>query len=303
MSAPDKLLLNHSHWLGVDWLTDAHQTLGLIKGELLIDWLIVDHYALDARWESVLRPFCRHIMVIDDLADRSHDCDLLLDQNLGRDPKDYECLVSADCKIFTSPRYALLRHEFASYRNFSLQRRTHYSFNKLLITMGGVDSENATYKILEALKTCILPKFFKITVIMGRHAPWLSQVRKLASVMPRPTKILVDVSNMAQLMSESDFSIGAAGSTSWERCCLGLPAIVLILGQNQVDGAKALQNANCIVALTDLEQINRDLAAAISSISVPSVLDSMIAASSKITDGQGARRLVNELINLSKLEV
>ncbi len=211
---------NHSSWLGSDWATDAAQTR-VGAGETAIDWLIVDHYAIDARWEQALRPICRKLMVIDDLADRPHDCDLLLDQNLGRDVSDYRKLVPDDCTVLVGPRYALLRPEFAALRDYSMRRRAIPQLKHLLITMGGVDQADATGLALEALKDCQLPGGSHITVVMGPHAPWLERVQLLAAQMPLSTDVKVNVHNMAQLMADSDLAIGAAGSTSWERCCLG----------------------------------------------------------------------------------
>jgi UDP-2,4-diacetamido-2,4,6-trideoxy-beta-L-altropyranose hydrolase len=210
-------------------LTDAIQTKEAI-GDIGADWLIVDHYALDFRWEAHLRSCCRHIMAIDDLADRKQDCDLLLDQNLGRVPAEYDGLVPSVSKILTGPKYSLLRPEFAALRSQSLARRDVPQLRNLLITMGGVDKDNTTGKVLNALKRCALLETCHITVVMGPHAPWLSQVRTQAAQMPWHTDVLVNAEDMARLMSDSDLAIGAAGTTSWERCCL-FPRGLFIIGR------------------------------------------------------------------------
>ncbi|MGD9710315.1 MAG: UDP-2,4-diacetamido-2,4,6-trideoxy-beta-L-altropyranose hydrolase, partial [Halothiobacillaceae bacterium] len=159
----------HAHWLGCRWETDAAETRAILCQDKP-DWLVVDHYALDARWEKALKGSYKKLMVIDDLADRPHACDLLLDQNLGREPGDYEALVSAHCRRLIGPQYALLRPEFAALREYSLQRRRRPEPRRLLITMGGMDQPNATGKVLEALKTCPLPSDCQITVVMGASA-------------------------------------------------------------------------------------------------------------------------------------
>src|SRR5690606_35975420 len=188
------------------------------------DWLIVDHYALDARWESQQKDFCGRLAVIDDLASRPHSCDLLLDQNLGRRMQDYSHLVADNCELLIGPDYALLRPEFISARKHSLERREKPVLRNLLISMGGVDKDNVTSHVLEALKPCLLPNDTRISVVMGANAPWAGLVQQQAAMMPWCTEVVFNVDNMAQRMAESDFAIGAAGSTSWERCCLGLPA-------------------------------------------------------------------------------
>ena len=128
----------HASWLGADWSTDAQQTLHVLDG-FEIDWLVVDHYALDARWERDVASACARIMVIDDLADRMHDCAVLLDQNLGRIASDYAGLLPSGCKVLVGVKYALLRSEFASMRACSLTRRRQAKLDVILVTMGGVD--------------------------------------------------------------------------------------------------------------------------------------------------------------------
>src|SRR5690606_16519294 len=209
----------HAPWLGCDWQTDSQQTSDILAS-IHPDWLVVDHYALDYRWEASLKNFYSRLLVIDDLADRHHDCDLLLDQNLGREAQDYFGLVPDNCALLIGPQYALLRPEFSELRDYSLSRRTQPALRQLLITMGGIDKDNVTGKVLTALQSSPLPEDCKILVILGATAPWLDQVRSLAEQMPWHTEVRVNVGNMAQCMADSDLAIGAAGSTSWERCCL-----------------------------------------------------------------------------------
>jgi UDP-2,4-diacetamido-2,4,6-trideoxy-beta-L-altropyranose hydrolase len=247
----------HSKWLGTDWASDAEQTKQAL-GEQLVDWLVVDHYALDHRWEQALRSHTKRILAIDDLADRPHESELLLDQNLGRQVEDYEGLLSRHTHTLIGPAYALLRSEFAQLREYSLQRRAHSKLRNLLITMGGVDQVNATGQVLAALTCCELADEHRITVVMGSTAPWLAQVQAQAAAMPRPTQVLVGVSNMAQLMAESELCIGAAGSTSWERCCLGLPAIQIVLADNQKGINAALELAGAVLSV-QIEKIQDEL--------------------------------------------
>lgn len=285
---------NYAAWLGVDWATDAVQTkVGV--GATAVDWLIVDHYALDARWERTLRPLCRKLMVIDDLADRPHDCDLLLDQNLGRNVGDYSQLVPEDCTVLAGPYYALLRPEFAALRDDSLHRRATPQLKHLLITMGGVDQADVTGKILEALRDCPLPADLRITVVMGPHAPWLRRVQLLAKQMPQPTEVKVNVNNIAQLMADSDLAIGAAGSTSWERCCLGLPSIIGVQAANQklIANALVLSGAAKAFSINEGVQLIRELIEKI--LSDNRLIKNMSASASEITDGKGVERVASEL--------
>ena len=280
---------NYATWLGADWTTDAIQSKVCV-GKTAMDWLVVDHYALDARWEYTLRPICHRLMVIDDLADRSHDCDLLLDQNLGRCVDDYAHLVPASCQILLGPNYALLRPEFAALRNESLRRRAVPQLNHLLITMGGVDQADATGKILEVLKDCQLLADLRITVVMGPYAPWLERVKALAKQISQLTTIIVNTKNIAKLMAESDLAIGAAGSTSWERCCLGLPTLLAVVAENQRNSASALEKLGCI-KLFSLDASSSRLNAMIRDVAAPEELAKLSQQSCLVTDGHGATRV------------
>ena len=284
----------HAEWLGCDWQTDAQQTYAVLNN-LQPDWLVVDHYALDQRWETALRPHYQKLMVIDDLADRPHQCDLLLDQNLGCQPQDYANLVPAQCKLLIGPQYALLRPEFAALRAYSLQRRQQPVLKNILITMGGVDQPNATGQVLQALKGCPLPQDCRISVVMGLQAPWLEQVRAQAKDMPWTIEVMVNISDMAQRMADSDLAIGAAGSTSWERCCLGLPTLMVVLANNQWPGARALEAATAACLIGGAGEIATQLSLAIHSATQHDRLLQMSTSSASVTAGLGTAKVLQAL--------
>jgi len=281
----------HAAWLDSTWQADATASAAVLAS-LQPDWLVVDHYALDQRWEEAVAPHYKKLMVIDDLADRAHRCDLLLDQNLGRQPQDYAALVPAHCQLLIGPYYALLRPEFAALRPYSLQRRqAQPALRQLLITMGGVDQPNATGKVLQALKTCALPADCRITVVMGLTAPWLQTVRELAAQMPWPSEVVVNVNDMAQRMADSDLAIGAAGSTSWERCCLGLPTLMVVLADNQRGIASGLELAGVAIALNldNCDRFDKSLKDAVDHlVNYETALMSLSQAAAKVTNGCGA---------------
>lgn len=277
----------HAHWLGATQAQDA-AACALILAELNPDWLVVDHYALDAFWESAVKPHCRHLLVIDDLADRAHQCSVLLDQTFGRSENDYQGLVPAGCRTMCGSNYALLRPEFAALRDYSLKRRINPQLRRLLVTMGGVDHYNATGRVLEALKGSPLPADCKITVVMGSTAPWLAVVMDQAQSMPWPTEVLVGVGDMAGLMAESDLAIGAAGATSWERCCLGLPTIMVVLAENQQLVAQGLARVGAAKVLEDAQCIGERLPELLQPmIECPATLLTMTQCASDIVDGYG----------------
>ncbi|MEY4751134.1 MAG: UDP-N-acetylglucosamine--N-acetylmuramyl-(pentapeptide) pyrophosphoryl-UDP N-acetylglucosamine [Pseudomonadota bacterium] len=298
--------LAHAAWLGCSPAEDAAETAAVLA-DLKPAWLIVDHYALDRRWEQLQRPHVHHILAIDDLADRAHDVDLLLDQNLGRADRDYDDLLPGHTKRLIGPRFALLRPEFAALRAASLARRqqqpTQLGYN-ILITLGGVDKDNATGALLQALARVALPAATRITIVMGPRAPWLEQVRQLAADLPCSTELLVNTPHMAQWMAQADLAIGAAGSTSWERCCLGLPTLMVVLADNQRSGATALDECGAALIL-DLAEPNltTQLKSVIASCHAAGsdTLASMGRQAATITDGTGTQTVRQAMQDIDEL--
>lgn len=281
-------------WLGTGWETDAQQTVDAMAG-IKPDWLVVDHYALDARWEQMLRPACARLMVIDDLADRPHECDLLLDQNLGRVPEDYAGLIPAGAVALLGPDYALLRPEFAALRPESLARRADPVLRRVLVTLGGVDKDDVTTRVLDALDGAALPDDVTVTVVMGPHAPWLTRVRDRAAAMRLPTEVRVGVRDMARLMADSDLSIGAGGSTTWERCALGLPSVTVVLAENQRSIAETLEQAGGTISSYNRADCGREIRALLARDDLTKGLVQMSRSAARITDGNGAARVVERM--------
>jgi UDP-2,4-diacetamido-2,4,6-trideoxy-beta-L-altropyranose hydrolase len=289
----------YAGWLGVPWQQDAKETLKVLEA-MAADWLVVDHYALDARWEQQVAKTVSWVMVIDDLADRQHECALLLDQNLGRVVSDYAGLVLEDCLRLIGPEYALLRPDFAPLRDFSLKRRERPELKRILIALGGVDRTNVTGQVLEALVETALPGETQLDIIMGASAPYLDEVRQQAAKLPFMATVNVNVGDMAERMCLADLSIGAAGGTSWERCCLGLPAVLVILADNQVPGAKALEAVGAALTVTNPEAVQATLPSALAKIGEPGCLQRMSVAAAAITDGKGALRVLEFIMAVGR---
>lgn len=285
----------HAGWLGVDMGTDASQTLAALAGPAP-DWLVVDHYALDARWEVRVRTACRRLLVLDDLADRPHACDMLVDQTLHRRAQEYAALTEPGTLLFVGQAYCLLRPDFARLRPASLARRATAPVRHLLVTMGGVDKHNATGRTLDALRQAALPADLRITVVMGASAPWLRQVREQAALMPWPTEVRVHVADMAALMAAADIAIGAAGTTAWERCCLGLPTLTWVLADNQLAGAAALQAAGCVELLPLAPELPGDLLSGLHRMREPGRMRAMQEACAGVTDGGGTGRVADIML-------
>ncbi|WP_420194207.1 UDP-2,4-diacetamido-2,4,6-trideoxy-beta-L-altropyranose hydrolase [Marinobacter sp. GH_1] len=284
----------HAQWLGVPWQQDAEQTLNALNGQKT-DWLVVDHYALDARWERRVGAHANKIMVIDDIADRPHECQLLLDQNLGRKAQDYNGLLPETCTRLIGPHYALLRPEFAELREASLERRQTPKLERILITLGGVDQDNVTGQVLGALAQSSLPPETELDIVMGASAPALEQVRRQAETLPYRATVGVNVTDMAKRMCTADFCIGAAGSTSWERCCLGLPTVTMVLAENQKEAAEAIARKGAAFVIKNTEHLQTELDCLLTDNQLAEKLVAMSKAGTSLVDGLGCQRVINHL--------
>lgn len=225
-----------------DWRQDLGDTLAALRSRGTIDWLVVDHYGLDCRWERGVRVVSRKLMAIDDLANRPHDCDLLLDQNYYRNAqKRYLGLVPKHCKLFLGPRYALLRKEF---RGGPVRRHPIRDIERILVFFGGADLSGETQKVLEALQGSDLTRL-TVDVVVGSSNPNITQVRDLCAPMTNVT-LHVQTERMAELMTQADLTIGAGGATTWERCRLGLPTLTVVTAPNQEETTRDLAAAGAI---------------------------------------------------------
>ena len=269
--------LAHSHWLCATQQQDADDCIEILKAEK-IDWLIVDHYSLDREWHRKLRHYVDKIMAIDDLADRNFDCDILLNQNLGSQKEDYLNKVPDNIELLLGPNYALLRPEFSELRGQALQKRKNTKkIKNILVSVGGSDTENLTYKILQSLDD------FNVVVVLGEASPYNDMIKSYAK--ERGIEVIVNANNMAELMLDADLAIGAAGSTSWERCCLGLPTLLFITAENQRAIAENLEQLGAIIIAKNLRD---DLQSMVNNFDL---WESMSEKSQTICDGLGVKRI------------
>lgn len=260
--ANQKYSLNgYGLWLTVPMEVDAQQTIDLLQGYLqehsyeVVDRLIVDSYALDERWEQALRPYCKEIMVIDDLANRRHDCDILLDQNfyLNKDVR-YAGLVPEHCKMLLGPEYALLREEF--YEAKKHLRKRDGNIKNILVFYGGSDLTNETEKAIKALVQLHDEGYsFTADVITGVSNSRREKIEKICSKY-HFFHYYCQVSNIAEFMNKADLMLGAGGSTTWERLYMELPALVTAVAENQIQGCIDCSKSGIINYLGEAANVN-----------------------------------------------
>lgn len=291
--------LAHSSWLGTSQQQDADETISALANGAW-DWLIVDHYALDIRWEKALRSSVKKIMVIDDLADRNHDCDILLDQNyyLDMDVR-YNNRVPSDCRILVGPKYVLLRDEFAEARKTIMPRDS--VVKRILIFFGGVDAQNYTGLAIDAIST--LKEYrFEVDIVIGSSHPNKEDI--ISSCKLNGYLCHIQTNKIAELMTSADLTIGAGGSATWEKCCLSLPSIVIATANNQIKQLSDLAASGyCYLveynnAMADTLKLN------IKAVVENKALRNFLAKNSAtLVDGIGTQRLVKLLQSSSFLKL
>jgi UDP-2,4-diacetamido-2,4,6-trideoxy-beta-L-altropyranose hydrolase len=282
--------LCHSGWLGTTQEHDADETIAALA-DVHWDWLVVDHYALDARWQRRLRLRADRILAVDDLADRVHDADILLDQNLvdGWEAR-YHGRVPAGCTTLLGPGYALLRREFTSRRRRQAKRDGRVAH--VLVMLGGSNQYGEVDAAMDAVASCGLAA----EVVIG------ADVRGRVAVEDRCRtagfRCHVQPGDVVDLMVAADLSIGATGGTSWERCCLALPAICVTSAANQVPIARGLERAGAIRYLGEAGGVTAaELHASIRQLmDRPHEVRAMADAAASLVDGCGADRVVGAML-------
>ncbi len=255
------------------------------------DWMVLDHYERGLEFEQSCRGWARQIMVIDDLPVRQHHCDVLLDQTLGRQPSEYAHLVPNECRIATGSAYSLLRRGFGAWRTATLdRRRQYYELQRLVVSMGATDTRKLTALVLDGIEEAGLD--LEVDVILGTSSPNIKAVQAKIEGMKTPAILHVDPPRIARLMADADLAIGAAGTSAWERCCLGLPSLVVTIAGNQRDIAKAISEAGTAKVIGDAEDLTPALIASeLRQLHEnPDLLTLMSVKAAAVCDGFGAIR-------------
>lgn len=284
-------LEGYGKWLGVTQAQDAQAAARVLR-QVRPDWLVVDHYALGRAWQSPLRPWVGGILVIDDLADRNHDCDVLLDQNYFRDSDRYRGRVPPHCIQLLGPRYALLRSEFQRLRDQSRVRDG--SVRKILVAFGGMDLANHTGRFLAALPPrndgCFMD------VVIGGGNPQRALLQSLC--MARSDfQLHVQSDRMAELIDAADLVVGASGSSNWERFCLAAPAIAVAVADNQEPVLRDLEQDGLVLGVSreSPDQVGDCVNLVEYALHQPAMLRGLSERAAKLVDGKGVQRIIDQL--------
>lgn len=273
---------------------DAAQTYDVLRSDGRIDWLVVDHYGIGSRWETRMRALVNHVFVIDDIPNRCHSCDLLLNQNVSIAGDDVrKAKLPSETTILEGPRYALLRPEFARMR---LNQRVRDGIvRRIMICFGGSDPQNHTSAAVTALRSKG-KRIEHIDVVVGNANPHKEAVFALCSGIANAV-FHSSVDLTANLMAKADLAVGAGGSMTWERACLGLPTIAFGIAENQREVLEKLIEMGCLLGTAEMLSPNVEKMSACLSIALdnPSLLRGLAQRAAELTDGLGAERVADAM--------
>ena len=276
---------------------DAEKTISIIKKHRnKKSLLILDSYILSQEWENRVRPYVKRLIVIDDLMDRKHSCDLIIDQNLHTQMNSlYTKSVPKNCIKLLGPDYAILRNQFIAQRKYAKIRSL--PIKNILVSFGGTDNENHTLHALTSLKK--LNSDVNVNVVTGT-ANIGKKIIKNFCKKNFNYNYFEQVENMAKLMRVADLCIGSSGTTTWERCCIGLPAIVIVASNDQKDIASAVSNNKCIINLGKIKKSDNVNYVRLMKNLKNSELQNMSRNCMKLVDGKGAARISKYIFSMIK---
>lgn len=277
----------------VDSLTDAEQTILALEGERP-DWMVVDHYGLDFEWERRIKVAVQRILVIDDHTGRIHDCDVLLDQNYLLDiAQRYEGLIPSECEMLLGPDYALLHKEFG---NFRKKRECKQDLKNILVFFTAGDDQGETIKGMLGIE--LFGRAKHVDVVVGSLNSHNEAIKHKCEEHHWGYHCQIDY--MPSLIAKADLVVGAGGSSNWERCCLGVPALVTILAKNQASIAHALDSLGAVINLGWFELLTpSDYANALHALDERKLVN-MSQKAMELVDALGANRTAEILLSLKK---
>ena len=278
-----------------DWQADADATIRIVDN-MSVENVVCDHYSLDARWETKVKRYVHEVGVIDDLANRSHAAEWLVDHNFGRCDRDYARWITGTCRFFVGPKYALLQHRFSALRPETLARRKLARRSHLVVALGGGDTTRTTNHVAKCLQSADLGRIERITLIGSVSDALCAGIERNHTKKASPPRLnkIPRTSAMADLLSDADFAIGGGGISNWERCCLGLPSLIVTIAENQRRASLRLADEGYAYACVDAGELTAEVLSDFFNYDSDNYA-SLSERSATLVDGKGAERVVEAL--------
>ena len=276
---------------------EAESFIGLLQGAVA-DLVVVDHYGLDAAWEHIVSRQCRLLFVIDDLANRPHECRILLDQTLGRRSSDYVSFTPSDCQRLCGSEFALLAKDYHLKRSASMTKRKNLELvRRVVVSFGGSSQPQLVEDTFASLKTNVLAASCQFVVVLSERDYMNTELRDYLSNHELDIEVVSKVNDMATLWLESDMAIGAAGTSTWERACLGLPSILCVIADNQELIAEAVDATGACKAIRYDNDYSHNLETAFAMFFQSELYQEMVESNYQVCDGEGAIRAVEVILS------
>ena len=247
--------LDMNTWLGESQIDDLNKTIDIIKdNNLVIDWLIIDHYAIDKIWEDSIKEYVKNICVIDDFTNRKHNCNIILNQQITQSNGiiKYKNIINDDCKLYCGNDYLLLHPKYFDYINFKKKYENH--IKRINIFMGGSDIHNITEKIIDICNNynkSIENKIIYDIIIGKSNKNYEKIITKLKDL--DNFNLYYDLEFIGDLLEKADLCIGAPGSTSYERVLMKVPCLSICIAENQKTVINKFIEANVMKYLGTIE--------------------------------------------------
>lgn len=278
--------------LKFDWKRDSEETLEILK-DLAADILIVDHYQLDKKWQESVKESINKLVVIDDKPGRKLFCDILIDQNLGRKPDHYLPFIEGDPKLLLGTKFVLIREEFRLNKERAFKRRKKFEgIKSILLTFGGSESSSSYLNIIKVLSEIKLKNIFEVKLAPGFELQQDKYSKDFLKSKKLKIRVLDNPLNIYESMVTSDLCIGYAGSSSWERCILGLPALLKVKSDNQLFIAENLEKLGAAKIWKEEYELKKLVQKMDEKENWVKVVD----ASLKICDGKGTHRVADAIL-------
>jgi UDP-2,4-diacetamido-2,4,6-trideoxy-beta-L-altropyranose hydrolase len=270
------------------YIEDNEKSILIILKKLNPDYLVIDHYKLDSKFEKKARPYSKQIIIIDDMANRFHKCDFLLDQSPLRTIDDYKPWVNPECQLLLGANYVLIKPEFRRLRKSCIN-----SWEKCLISFGGSDPDNITLKILKALDCELKIKNIKWTIIAGAANQNWNSLKHFTNQSQMEITLIKQTNHIAGLMSNHDFAFGAGGAMAWERACIGLPSVTIAIADNQKTSIEIIRHFDLGETLDVPEITSNKLMVTMNRLK--NKANNYLQRNHAMVDGLGVKRLIAKL--------
>ena len=289
----DLSLKSYQKWLAVSWKKDLEQTQKALK-KIKINLMVIDHYAIDYKWEKGISKLIPDLVIIDDLCNRKHYCEILIDYSPGRIISEYKGLLDKPVKSYLGHTYNLIGENFLKER-LIFKKRKIKSIKNILITMGNFDHKKKIFQSLMAIeKTNLNKESIRVTIVLGKSKKNVNEIRGILNQLSYEIDLKYYVNNMHKIMRTADLAISACGTSIWELFCMGVPTIAVVIAKNQINNSQYIKRKRCALVIDNDLNFEANLISYINAIhDNKNLLNRFSLKGVNLIDGKGTQRVAS----------